>query len=260
MCDNTCGVQIPCHPKLEGCPETFPKLKWPKGKEQFPEDPPCSQRHKINQIEHRCAQTQVRVVVAGCWDAECGSRGRTGWCHALLRVRTASVNWLQNQLWYCLCLLPFFIKVTVFFSDFFHLVKIGTNIILSEKWNGIKWTLKMLGGYLYFPQGKLTWRFCCSTSAGLMACNCLHGHLTSMLNCRMVFLAYHVRLGMASPCPENRCPIRYDLDDMPESWAKFRLRLGKARFFTPREGRLCPPQADLLDHLSMTWIKSLMII
>lgn len=50
-----------------------------------------------------------------------------------------------------------------------------------------------------------------------------------MLNCMMVFLAYHVKLGMASPCPENRCPVGYDLDDIPESWAKFRPRFGQGQ-------------------------------
>ena len=114
-------------------------------------------------------------------------------------------------------------------------MKIDTNVGLSEKWNGIKWTFKMLGGYLYFPQGKLTWCFHCSRSEWPIACNCLHGHLTSTLNCMLVFLAHHVRLGMASPCPEHRCPSGMTWMTCQHRGQNSDLALGKARFFIPQE-------------------------
>ena len=166
---------------------------------------------------------------------ECGSQGRTGWCHSLLSVHTASVtadSRTNSDIIFAFCLSS---KKWQFSLDFFHLVKIGTNVGLSEKWNGIKWTFKILGGYLYFPQGKLTWCFYCSTSEWPIACNCLHGHLTYMLNCMLVFLAHHVRLGMAIPCPEHRCPSGMTWMTCQHRGQNSDLALGKARFFTPQE-------------------------
>ena len=93
-------------------------------------------------------------MAAWCWDAECGSWGRSlvGPLSLLVMCDDLRNSSLQDKGWSRCLLFAFFSpKIKKCSTDFFQLAKTGTSISLLWMWNGIKWTYKKLGGGKGYP-------------------------------------------------------------------------------------------------------------